>query len=466
MATSSVSSSTNFVNALGAGSGMDVKALAENLVNAEKVPREEALNKKIDLSNAKISGYSAVRYVLDQFKVAFQGLNTASDFNTMLVSNSQTSAFNVTASNNALASQHSIEVTQLARPQRNTSAPMPLSSSGLGTSLALSVGDTNYGTIESDGSPAGIVNAINARKKETGVSAQLVKVNASQFQIVVSGPTGVANSVSLMGNSGELQFNADNAVQTATDAALTVDGLNLTRSTNQISDVLEGVTFDLKGLTSGAAQLNLSTDTAPLKEKITKLVSAYNDIQSVLTDAYNKDSKVAEYGASLVGDSTVQTIRAQLRSLVTANSSTTSGSVKALRDLGVSLDSSGQMTLDNAKLDNALANQYDDVVKMLSNNIKTDVTPSTGNGIANDGIKKITDLLSNTGILVSQSKNAVKRIDEYKEQLAKLNDRMTLLLARYNKQFSAMESIVGQSKSLQTSLTSSFEGMMATYTKN
>jgi flagellar hook-associated protein 2 len=310
------------------------------------------------------------------------------------------------------------------------------------------------------------VNAINARKKETGVSAQLVKVNASQFQIVVSGPTGVANSVSLMGNSGELQFNAANAVQTATDAALTVDGLNLTRSTNQISDVLEGVTFDLKGLTSGAAQLNLSTDTAPLKEKITKLVSAYNDIQSVLTDAYNKDSKVAEYGASLVGDSTVQTIRAQLRSLVTANSSTTSGSVKALRDLGVSLDSSGQMTLDNAKLDNALANQYDDVVKMLSNNIKTDVTPSTGNGIANDGIKKITDLLSNTGILVSQSKNAAKRIDEYKEQLAKLNDRMTLLLARYNKQFSAMESIVGQSKSLQTSLTSSFEGMMATYTKN
>jgi flagellar hook-associated protein 2 len=185
MATSSVSSSTNFVNALGAGSGMDVKALAENLVNAEKVPRAEALNKKIDLSNAKISGYSAVRYVLDQFKVAFQGLNTASDFNTMLVSNSQTSAFNVTASTNALASQHSVEVTQLARPQRNTSPPMPLSSTGLGTSLALTVGETNFGTIESDGSPAGIVNAINARKKETGVSAQLVKVNASQFQIVV-----------------------------------------------------------------------------------------------------------------------------------------------------------------------------------------------------------------------------------------------------------------------------------------
>jgi hypothetical protein len=42
---------------------------------------------------------------------------------------------------------------------------------------------------------------------------------------------------------------------------------------------------------------------------------------------------------------------------------------------------------------------------------------------------------------------------------------MTQLLARYNQQFGAMESIVGQTKSLQTSLKSTFEGMMATYTK-
>jgi hypothetical protein len=42
---------------------------------------------------------------------------------------------------------------------------------------------------------------------------------------------------------------------------------------------------------------------------------------------------------------------------------------------------------------------------------------------------------------------------------------MTQLLARYNQQFGAMESIVGQSKSLQTSLKSTFDGMMASYTK-
>jgi flagellar capping protein FliD len=67
--------------------------------------------------------------------------------------------------------------------------------------------------------------------------------------------------------------------------------------------------------------------------------------------------------------------------------------------------------------------------------------------------------------LNAQSENLTKRIAEYKLELTKLEDRMTQLLARYNQQFGAMESIVGQTKSLQTSLKSSFDGMMASYTK-
>ena len=58
------------------------------------------------------------------------------------------------------------------------------------------------------------------------------------------------------------------------------------------------------------------------------------------------------------------------------------------------------------------------------------------------------------------------KIASYQKELTALEDRMTAMLARYNKQFAAMESMVGQSKSLQTSLKSTFEGMMATYTNN
>ncbi len=112
---------TNAISALGAGSGMDVKALATSLVDAEKAPRKDIIDKKISKSEAKISGYSAIRYVLDQLKTAFEGLNNQSDFNGVKVFNSQTAAFSATGSAAAAAGSHSIIVKSLAAAQRSVS---------------------------------------------------------------------------------------------------------------------------------------------------------------------------------------------------------------------------------------------------------------------------------------------------------------------------------------------------------
>ena len=161
MATTAVSNSTNNAGAaaiasMGAGSGMDVKALAQAIVDAQKVPQSDAINKKIDQSNAKISGYSAVRYVLDQLKTAFLDLNTTSDFNALNLSNSQTAAYTATATSSASAGSHTIEVAKLASPQRNASPVLDLNASTYGQSLNLTVGSAASVTITSDGTPAGI----------------------------------------------------------------------------------------------------------------------------------------------------------------------------------------------------------------------------------------------------------------------------------------------------------------------
>ena len=105
-ATTAAAAKPNIVNLLGAGSGMDVKALAQSLVDAEKQPRADAINKKIDKANARISGYSALRYGLDQLKTAFSALNNKSDFNAVTLSNNKTSYFTATADSNATAGNH------------------------------------------------------------------------------------------------------------------------------------------------------------------------------------------------------------------------------------------------------------------------------------------------------------------------------------------------------------------------
>ena len=123
MATSSVSSSTstNTISALGAGSGVDVKSLAQSLVDAEKSPRKSVIDAKIKKSEGGISGYSAVKFVLNDLKTAFSNLKDLSDFNTIIPKNSQSSAFTVTANAKASGGSHTVNVTALAKAQRNIS---------------------------------------------------------------------------------------------------------------------------------------------------------------------------------------------------------------------------------------------------------------------------------------------------------------------------------------------------------
>jgi flagellar hook-associated protein 2 len=176
-------------------------------------------------------------------------------------------------------------------------------------------------------------------------------------------------------------------------------------------------------------------------------------------------STVETYGATLVGNSLVSSVRSQMRQLISSNSSTPAGGLNALRDIGFNIDQKGVLSIDKTKLDNSLRNNFDNVVTLVTGNqenqSKLSVSPS---GVAGEAVKKLTTLLDTTAPLTTQSTNLTTKINDYKKQLAKLDVRMTELLARYNKQFAAMESMVGQSKSLQTGLKSTFDGMMATYT--
>ena len=222
-----------------------------------------------------------------------------------------------------------------------------------------------------------------------------------------------------------------------------------------------------KTTTSLPASLDFSRDTSSVKTKLEALVTAYNDANSMLGVVSDPKSTVETYGATLVGNSAVQQVRSQMRALITANSSSPSGDVKALRDLGISIDRTGVMVLDAAKLDTALSTKFDNVVTMLSANRENLSSYSSQTaGIAGEAVRKLTKMLASNGILTTQTSSANSRIAEYKKQLDKLEERMTELLARYNKQFGAMQTIVGQSKSLGASLTSTFDGMMAAYTNN
>ena len=466
------STSSNMITTLGAGSGVDVKSLAQSLVDAEKQPRKALIDGKITKSEAKISGYAAVNFVLSELKKKFSALDDLSDFSAMVVTNNQSNAFAVSTDSTAVSGTHSIEVLSLAKAQRRTSVGFATSATSLNNgaafNLSLTVGNNASQSIAiaaTKATPAGVVSAINSAN--AGVTAQLVNTGhaTEPFQIVITGKTGIANAFTLTSDiAAGTGLNFSTSLESAADASIKVNGVSMTRATNTVSDSIPGITLNLKAVTSGSASLDLNRDTAVVKTKLQDLVSAYNDVESVLKDAYDKDSKVEGYGASLVSDSLVQKVRSEIRGIFTGTSSTPGTNITALRDLGITITREGKMALDATKVDTALASQFDDMVKMLSQNRTVPTTLRTlPSGLAGDAVKTLDAMINFNGTISTQSRNTTEQIAKYKVDLKKLDERMTQLLERYSKQFSTMDSLVGQSNSMKTSLKSTFEGMMAQY---
>lgn len=390
------------ITALNAGSGVDVAALAQGLVDADRIPQENLINSKIDKNEARISGYSAISFMLQGVKDTLGALKDANSFNATTVSSSNTAALGVTATTAAAVGNHSVQINSLVSAQRSISNPGFLTetdvlNAGTGFSITLTIGNTTPATTKvitlADGSdtPQGIVDAINATEG-LSVSAKLVNtgVSGAPFKIVLSGAAGSANNFSLSSTPvlNTLQF--DN-LQTASDASLVVDGVTYVRTSNTVSDVVAGLTFDLKATTGttsvpAPASVTLTRDTAAVKEKINAFVTAYNEINQVLNEVTKADSTLDIYGGTLVGDSVARQVSTQLREMVTSVSSSPGTKIGALWQMGLNVDRLGVMTVDNTKLDAALTDNFADVVTVFTanQNNRTETSPpiSTSTGFS------------------------------------------------------------------------------------
>jgi len=460
------------ISALGAGSGMDVKALANSLVEVERAPKKSILDKKIKDAQNGISGYAAIKFVLSSLKTALTDLKDQSSFNTQSPRNSQPNAIAITASGTAASGTHNITVTKLATAQKRISDGFANNNASLNNGasfdLTLSVNGGSAETItvpSTNDTPRGIVAAINASGK--GIKAQLINTGeaSNPYKIVLTGATGASQDFTLTSDLSTVNF--DTSIQNSSNGLVNIDGVSLQPSSNTMSGVVPGMTLDFLTPTVGSASFEVARDKSSIQAKLEALVTAYNDASTVLASVADPKSTDPGYGASLVGNSTVNTVKAQLRALITTDSNSPSGGMSNLRDIGVNIDRYGKMSLDKGLLDKALTSNFEDVVTLMTNNQENLSTFSpTKAGAAGESVKKLAAMIASTGTLTAQSANLTKQITGYNDELSKLEIRMTALLTRYNKQFGAMENIVGQSKSTRSGLTSTFDGMMATYTKN
>ena len=212
-----------------------------------------------------------------------------------------------------------------------------------------------------------VVSAINAAG--AGVTAALVNTGGAvtPFKIVVTANnTGVSGGFSVADSTGVLGMANMTA---ARDASLTVDGVAITRSSNQITDAINGVSLTVFAENSEPTILQVSRDHATLSSNITNLVKAYNDLHQTLKTLGDSKSSDQVIGGKLANDSMLRQVQTMVRNMVTGDSSSPGGTIRALRDIGVTIQADGALQTDTTKLQSALDNKFSDVVTMFTANL-------------------------------------------------------------------------------------------------
>jgi len=467
---SEITGTSTIVQSLNAGSGIDIKNLAQALADAENAPMKARINDKIEEKTLSISGYSIAYNSVAGLRDVMASMDDRRELQTTSVLSSAPGSIVATASaGEAVPGTYAITVQQLAQRQSNMSNSQSSASAvlngGTGFTLTVSLGASNPTSHQinvTTATPQGVVDAINAA--DMGVNAMLINTSASgnDWRIVLDGPSGADNSYSVS-SAVDLGFTA-NSLRTAADAIVSMNGISsISRSSNRMSDLVPGVTLDLlKADVSQPISIMVAEDQAPLRAVVDELILAYNEFSDVLVELASIDSEASEYSGALASDySTVRLLRDRVRTALLADSSTPSGNMTALRDIGVQLDANGRLYLDEDTYETAVATQFDDVVVMLSAGTNDQSEYSVASrGFAADAVTTLDELISNTGTLKNRQTNAESSIQDYEKRLAVIELRLTAAYEGYLKQFAAMDSLVDQMQGIGTYLEDQFKMMV------
>jgi flagellar hook-associated protein 2 len=362
---------TSIAASLGIGSGLDINSLVTNLANAAKQPKADLIAKRDTANKAKVSALGQVSSSIDSFASALTSLISGGSLFSQ-PSVSDPSVFTASAVPGARLGGLSaaVEVRQLALAQVLSSAPVSRTDPvGQGV-LTIATGGNSFDvTIDATNDNLdGLAKAIN--DKAAGVTASVV-TDSSGARLVIKGQSGEANAFTLSvpgGTSSGLERFASaamNVAQSAQDAIVRLDGVEVKRATNSFSDVISGVRIDLKSAKPGTiVSVGLVRPTAAIAQGVQDFVSAYNELMGVIGGA----TKAATDGTSgaLRGDIGVTALQHQLAQLPTTILSSTGSGVHTLAEIGVRTNRDGTISLDSTKLQSATAADPDGVEALFN----------------------------------------------------------------------------------------------------
>jgi flagellar hook-associated protein 2 len=464
------------VNPLGtSGSSLDTNAIVQQLMQVERQPLTKLKQKEADYQ-AKISAYATLLSSVSSLRSAVNALKDSSLIG-MKATVSDTSFFTATASSSASAGTYNIKVNNIATSQSIYSEAFTSESSEVADlttyatqKLKIQVGSGSAVEItinSSNNTLSGIRDAIN--DANAGVKASIVNDGSGYRLVLSANSTGASNRIVIQvdenNNStyeeapdetdttglSKLAFNATydtngnvtggianmTQSQAAVDAKLKVDGLEVTRSSNTITDLISGVTINLIKGDSYASNivLTVAQDTGTLTAKLASFVSAYNQAMSTIRSL--RGNAVSK--GILSGDATSLSLQNDLRTLTTQTFNNTN-----LVSLGLTHDKNGVLSLDSSVLNSAISDNQSNVITTI-NTMADSLYTSLSNYV-------------NTIIPTRQDgyKETVKNVQKNAENLER---RLQITEVALKKKFIALDRLLNQLQGTSDYLTRQMDAL-------
>ncbi len=455
----------------GAGSGLDIQSLVNQLVAAERAPAETRINKREREINTLLSAFGRLKSALSSFSDTLDGLKNANTFRDRTAASSDEQVATVTASSGASAASYTLDVTRLAQAHKLTAGGG--SYGGQTGTLTLEIGQYDAGsnsftasqsvtlTIDSSNNTVqGIRDAIN--DANIGISATVINDGTNDILSITADDTGTANTIRISASGDSDGSDVDGAglsafafdptgagasnateVSQALDAEFTIDGIAITSSSNTLTSTISGLSVELKS--AGSSTLTVEEDIDAAKEKIQSFVDAYNELSSTIRELTKYEGEGGNNGV-LLSDSAVFGMDMRIRSII-GSASTSGGDFSSLMEIGFASDpETGQLKLDTTKLENALKSNFDGVGGLIAE-YTTQISDYVDTQLGTDGV------------LTTRTEGLDATLKDLSEQRDALELRIESVRARYTAQFSRLDSLIASLNSTGAFLTKQLAGL-------
>ena len=433
----------------GIGTGLDINGMVSQLVAADRAPVESSLNRLETGTKFKLSALGTVSSAFSGLETALKALKANTAFDTRTVKSGTETVLTAAAGAGTPNGSYAVEVLDLASASKWVgNAPVAADQKFGAGKLTLQVGtETLSVDIAQDSTLADVRSAINTAAASKGIQASVLTSNDGQYLSVSSAKTGAANtlSISLAEGGSDLQTLVSGLVERtpAADARVKIDGLEITASTNKITDAVPGLTLDLKTL--GTSTVTVSGDAAANRKVVQDFVTAYNAAIAAI-GATTKYDAANDTPSALTGDAQIRSAASQLRGALGNLLGDLAKQGLDAKTLGLQTkgypSSDGSLVLDTAKFDALMASSPEKVRAALAGE----------GGFADKLLTTVGGYVGTEGAFTQRTNSLNAQLKDVAARRTALDARMEAVGNRYKAQFVAMDSMVAQLNSTSSYL--------------